>query len=578
MELLSAKNVQVSSASQNLTVTILPGVSGSGLVTETEPNDTQLAAQSIAGQWSLNADANIGDATNTNTSTLIPHVTVTGTGDGSIDYFWFTVDAAGSKGIFDIDFASAGGVPLDSVITLYSSSGFVLATNDDSLMPMLDAGSSSFQDSFLEYTFTSPGTYLIAVQESGGTGVPLGAVYSLHASLEQSVVVAEGGTVTAIVTREGSTVGDLTVTLSVPVNGSRVTVPATVTIPDGAASAAFTIIAEDDLVATGLQTVIVAARAAGYTSVTDSLDITDDEIPALTVSILPGTVSESDGVGAAVATITRNTPTDRDLIVTIASLDPSEIAMSGAIYGSGLVADAEPNDTLATAQSLDGEWALNYDANVGDATNTNTSTSIPHIRVSGTGNGTMDYFSFTVGTVPSKGIFDIDFGTTGGYLDSYLTLYRADGTILASNDDAWLLPALDVGSSSYLDSFFEHTFTTAGTYFIGVRGLGYPGVPTGATYTLQVSLENAVAAGNVEELQVTIPAGSASVDVPLTAVQDFLVDGDQTANVAALAAGHAHGEQTIEVTDSGVRRMLSLNISARGGGRGEHQRDGHAER
>ena len=131
---------------------------------------------------------------------------------------------------------------------------------------------------------------------------------------------------------------------------------------------------------------------------------------------------------------------------------------------------------MATAQSIDGEWSLNFSSNIGDSTNANTSTTIPHVTISGTGDGTLDYFSFTVGTVPSKGIFDIDFGTTGGYLDSTLTLYRDDGTLLGSNDDDSFCRWLGRRQfSSYLDSFFEYTFATPGTYVIGVSGPGVLG-------------------------------------------------------------------------------------------------------
>ena len=360
VDLLNAKNVLALSTPLNLTVQILDDVAGSGLLTESEPNSTQFTAQSIDGRWSLTADPNIGDATNTNTSTTIPHVTVTGTGDGTADFFSFTVGSAGKKGIFDIDFGTAGGVPLDSVITLYDSNGFILATNNDSLLAVLDPGSADVADSFLEYTFATPGTYVLGVVGFGSTGVPSGASYSLHASLESDAIIAEGGATTATVTREGSTVGDLTVALSVPVNGSRVTVPATVTIPDGAASATFTITAVDDDVAGSVQTVIVAGSAAGYTSVTDSMDVTDDDVPTLTVSIAPGTISETDAPGTAVATVTRNTPLDRDLTVTVASMDPSEILFGQSSLGSGVIAEVETNNSLATAQSIDGQWSLRW--------------------------------------------------------------------------------------------------------------------------------------------------------------------------------------------------------------------------
>ena len=64
-------------------------------VAEVEPNDTLATAQSISNaSFSLDSDANITD------STIIPHATVTGTGDGTFDYYSFTVKDAGSRGIF----------------------------------------------------------------------------------------------------------------------------------------------------------------------------------------------------------------------------------------------------------------------------------------------------------------------------------------------------------------------------------------------------------------------------------------------------------------------------------------------
>ncbi len=120
----------------------------------------------------MTADPNIGDATNTNTSTTIPHVTVTGTGDGTADFFSFTVGAAGKKGIFDIDFGTAGGVPLDSVITLYDSNGFILATNNDSLLAVLDPGSATLRIPSWNTRLPRPGRMSSGSSDSAARGCP----------------------------------------------------------------------------------------------------------------------------------------------------------------------------------------------------------------------------------------------------------------------------------------------------------------------------------------------------------------------------------------------------------------------
>ena len=172
-----------------------------------------------------------------------------------------------------------------------------------------------------------------------------------------------------------------------------------------------------------------------------------------------------------------------------------------------VIAEVEANNTLATAQDLDGTLVLREQDNIGDETE-NTSTTIPHITVRATGNGTFDYYKFTV-TAPGRGIFDIDLGADAGtgYADLALFLYDASGTLLAQSDDAPSSYGAG-GSSTDLDPFISYDFTTAGTYFIGVAqspstggtgGItGNPPSP-GATYRLHVSLETGVPASDVAD-------------------------------------------------------------------------------
>ncbi len=59
------------------------------------------------------------------------------------------------------------------------------------------------------------------------------------------------------------------------------------------------------------------------------------------------------------------------------------------------------NDSLATAQDINGSFSINEDPNIQD------STSIPHVSIDAEGDGTFDYYSFNA-TAGSLGIFDID--------------------------------------------------------------------------------------------------------------------------------------------------------------------------
>ncbi|MFP6765474.1 MAG: hypothetical protein VB858_17735, partial [Planctomycetaceae bacterium] len=186
------------------------------------------------------------------------------------------------------------------------------------------------------------------------------------------------------------------------------------------------------------------------------------------------------------------------------SAGQSAFAFSGLAGPASLVIpEVEGNDTLSTALNLDNAgFTLEADPEIGDET-VNTAQSIPHLSVVGTGDGTHDFYSFTVTNSGDRGIFDIDHGADpdGGFFDSEIFLFDADGNLLASNDDPVLaVPTVGAdGSVSTLDSFLETSFTAPGLYILAVGsslatgadgGLSGGELPVGATYTLQVSIEN----------------------------------------------------------------------------------------
>lgn len=104
--------------------------------------------------------------------------------------------------------------------------------------------------------------------------------------------------------------------------------------------------------------------------------------------------------------------------------------------GGGFISEFEPNNSLASAQNIDSFFSLANDLPI------SSSTTIPHVSIYGTGNGTFDYYSFTVSTPGSRGIFDIDFGIKGtGFfsrrgINTELFLFDNAGNFLVGNDDA----------------------------------------------------------------------------------------------------------------------------------------------
>ena len=96
---------------------------------------------------------------------------------------------------------------------------------------------------------------------------------------------------TATITRS-NTNGNLSVQLTSD-DTSEATVPSTVTILDGQSSTTFDIAAVDDSDADGTQTVTISAAAGGYAGGSDTLDVTDDDVPlVLSVAIANTSVAE----------------------------------------------------------------------------------------------------------------------------------------------------------------------------------------------------------------------------------------------------------------------------------------------
>jgi hypothetical protein len=177
----------------------------------------------------------------------------------------------------------------------------------------------------------------------------------------------------------------------------------------------------------------------------------------------------------------------RKTIVLLAAMAAMVVVYAGAALAAP-VSDVEPNDSIATAQNVDASFSLDADPNISnDPTGTeNTSTTVPHATIDGTGDGTYDYYSFTVPEGGGIGSFDID-GAYPGF-DSVLRLYNSNGGLLAANDDNLYV---DPGSLSPIrDSYLRYPFPGAGTYYIKVSSYVENVIDAGASYKLNVSIPN----------------------------------------------------------------------------------------
>ncbi len=127
---------------------------------------------------------------------------------------------------------------------------------------------------------------------------------TLSIDIDPSSISENGGVATGVVTRTGSTVGDLIVTFTTS-DALEATVTQTVTIKDGETSATFTITGVDDNTYDGDQSVKITATATGYTSATDTITVTDVDVDTpLTVSIANVSANENAGSNAFTFVVT----------------------------------------------------------------------------------------------------------------------------------------------------------------------------------------------------------------------------------------------------------------------------------
>ena len=174
---------------------------GRPVLNEVNGNDSIHVPQNLdLGEWGVNYNAAIGDKDGNNTSELIPHITVHGTGDGTMDFYKFEItqemidNAGGSvRAIFDVDNGFDAGDSIDwgSALRLLNEDGDVVNGLSEEGGDPADgaAGSSTWRDAFMETTLDTAGTYLIEISDyigkrSGDAGIPMGADYDLHVSVE----------------------------------------------------------------------------------------------------------------------------------------------------------------------------------------------------------------------------------------------------------------------------------------------------------------------------------------------------------------------------------------------------------
>lgn len=109
----------------------------------------------------------------------------------------------------------------------------------------------------------------------------------LTLSVDRSSINENGGTATGTVTRAQTSQGALVVTLT-SADTTELSVPATVTIPDGAFSATFVITGVDDTILELPQLVAITATAADFSAGSVQVEVLDDDFGIVGITPAPG--------------------------------------------------------------------------------------------------------------------------------------------------------------------------------------------------------------------------------------------------------------------------------------------------
>lgn len=411
---------------------------------------------------------------------------------------------------------------------------------------------------------------------------------TLTMTITADAISENGGASTATVIRNTDTSADLVVTLTND-DQSEASVPATVTILAGQDFVTFSIDAVNDTIVDGTQTVTITATALTFANAVDSIDITDDEVTGLTISFVPMSVTENGGV--AIATLSRNSDTIAELLVSLSSDDLSEAEVpatvtipageSSVTFMISAVDDSIVDGTQTV--SVTGTATSHAD---GVATLDITDDDVAALNITFDQNSISENGGVVLATVTRNTVTTADLIVTlqNGDLSelnlptsvtipagSTTASFRIDAVddLIVDGTQAVTVTSTATGHASDLDTI-EVTDDDIATLMLttSLQSISENGGIATATLTrntdstaeLVVTLQNSDTTEASFPGTITIPAGASSIDFLISGVDDLIVDGTQTVTVTATATGFSNVNKTVDVTDDDVA-TLTIELS-----------------
>ena len=321
----------------------------------------------------------------------------------------------------------------------------------------------------------------------------------LSIAIDQHIFNESAGSsaATGTVTRNTPTTSSLVVSL-ISDNQSKVTVPATVTIPAGQSSATFSLAAVDDTNIDATAHVHITASASQFNGGADAVDVLDDDAPTLTMSLATHLVSEGANSPSTTGTVTRTGSTTKTLAIALTTSDSKAATVPARIY----IRAGSSSATFPVAAVRDG-------LAVGDRTAVITA----QIEAN------------SGAILAASGVSD------------FLVLAEADG------------PALTIA--------FPNEAVRAGNTMIGTVTRN-----TDTTLPLTVTLNSGDTTHATVPASVVIPAGKKTADFVVTGIDDHLGDGLQYSTISATTPGFGRGVATLGVTSIDLPDLTVTSVIA----------------
>ncbi len=414
-------------------------------------------------------------------------------------------------------------------------------------------------------------------------------IATLTVSISPATISENGGTSTATITRNTEQLGELTVNLSSN-DETEVTVPATAIFGEGEDSITIPVTAVDDSFADGSQTVIITTGAIGFPDATGTLEVLDDEIAALTISISPATISENGGISTA--TLTRNTDPDFELTINLSSDDETEATVPPtAIFGEGESSTTFPitavNDlvtdgtkTVTITASGDGFPAAVATLDVTDDEVPTLTLAVAPASISENGGTTIVTVTRNTETEAGLEVTLVNGNESDATLQATITIPAGQGSAqatLTAIDNAFVdgnrILAITATADGFTDGNgqVEITDDDASTLTLAIANASI--AENGGTTTvnvtrntetdgaLTVTLSSSNESAAIIQTTLTIPAGQLSASATLDAVNNEFADGTRVVTITAAALGFTSGTGSVDVTDDDPVR-----ITLEGGG------------